>query len=58
MAAPASQRTAGGLRVPVKQANSHGTCGIAPAHRRPLQRRKAKSTALHDGCLMLAAIAQ
>jgi hypothetical protein len=44
--------------VPVKQANSRGTCGIAPAHRLQLQPRKANSTALHDGSLMLAAIAQ
>jgi hypothetical protein len=44
--------------VPVKQANSRGACGIAPAHRLPLQSRKANSTALHDGGLVLAAIAQ
>jgi hypothetical protein len=44
--------------VPVKQANSRGTCGIAPVHRLPLQPRKANATALHDGGLMLAAIAQ
>jgi hypothetical protein len=44
--------------VPVKQANSRGTCGIAPAHPLPLQPRKANSTALHDGGLMLVAIAQ
>jgi hypothetical protein len=58
LAAPAFQRAARGLPVPVKQANSRGTCGIAPTHRLPLQPRKANSTALHDGALMLAVIAQ
>jgi hypothetical protein len=58
LAAAAFQTAAAGLLVPVKQANSRGTCGIASAHRLPLQPRKAKSAALHDGGLMPAAIAQ
>jgi len=58
MAAPAFQTAAGGLLVPVKQANSRYTCGIVPAHRLGLQPRKAKSAALHDGGLMPAGIAQ
>jgi hypothetical protein len=44
--------------MPVKQANARYTCGIASAHRLGLQSRKAKSTALHDGGLMPAGIAQ
>jgi hypothetical protein len=58
LAAPAFQRVAGGQHVPVKQANSRGTCGSAPVHWLPLQSRKANFTALHDGGLTLAAIAQ
>jgi hypothetical protein len=56
--APAFQTAAGVLLVPVKQANSRGTCAIAPAHRPPLQPRKANATALHDGGLVIVAIAQ
>ena len=58
MAAPALQTAAGCRLVPAKQANSRYTCGIATTHGLPLQPRKANSTALHDGGLMLAAIAQ
>jgi hypothetical protein len=58
MAAPALQTAAGCRLLPAKQANSRYTSGITSAHRLPLQQRKANATALHDGCLMAAAIAQ
>jgi hypothetical protein len=58
MAAPALQTAAGCRLVPAKQANSRYTCGIAPTHQLPLQPRKENATALHDGGLMLRAIAQ
>jgi hypothetical protein len=58
MAAPTFQTAAGCLLVPVKQANSRYTCGIAPADRRGLQPRKAKSPALHEGGLTPTGIAQ
>jgi hypothetical protein len=58
MAARAFETAAGCLLVPDKQADSRYTSGITSAHRLPLQQRKANATALHDGCLMAAAIAQ
>jgi hypothetical protein len=58
MAARAFEPAAGCLLVPDKQADSRYTSGIAPADRRRLQQRKANATALHDGCLMAAGIAQ
>jgi hypothetical protein len=58
MAAPSFLVLSNACPMPVKRANSRFARGAAPAGGFALQTRKAESAALHDGCLMPAAIAQ